>query len=111
LREKYPYDPRQAAQFETEKAAKAKLQQEHQRRDIYHTLLRQENEIRSKIDARNEDLIALQKEIKNWRSKPKLPGKAIALNQLIDKRMDLTRHVDALQKQMQGIRNMQAQYR
>ena len=62
-----------------------------------------------KIDAGNDDLVALQKEIKNWKSKPNVPGKVVALEQLINKRMDLTRHVDGLRKQLDGVRQQQSQ--
>ena len=111
LSKKYPYDPVKAAEYEKEKIAKAKAQREQQRADIYATLLRQEKEVQAKIDAKNDELISVQKDIKTWRAKPKGNGKAVGLDQLTNKKIDLTHQVEALKKQLEGIRQQQAQYR
>ena len=74
-------------------------------------MLRQEKEVQAKIDGRNDELVSLEKDIKNWKAKPKLPGKAVGLQQLIDKRIDLAHQVEVLKKQLQGIRQQQTQYR
>jgi hypothetical protein len=111
LRDRFPYDPIKAAEFEKENAIKTKLLREQQRREAYETLLRQEREIERQIETKNEDMVELQRTINVWRAKPPGHGKAAALHQLLDQKLLLMRQIDDLRKQLRSNHAMQAQYR
>jgi hypothetical protein len=107
LKERYPYDPAKAADF----TAALQARQAQQRTAANTSLLRQENALQSKIDGKNAELTALQKEITAWRHKPRQPGKRVALNGLLDKKIGLQKEISSLAKQLEGARSLQAQYR
>ncbi len=109
LREKYPLDAKEAAAHEQEQAVKAKTLREQQRTESYAAGLRHERAIQAKIDQARTDLVGVQKEIRAWRAKPKkTPGRAVAINRLIDKRMSLERHIEDLTRQLESVRKLTA---
>lgn len=112
LKERYPYDRQEAAAFDKEKSQQSHDLADQQRANAYASLLRQERELQVKIDARSDEMVSVQREIRAWRNKPaKTHGKVVALNQLIDKRTSLSQHIESLKKQLEAVRNRQAQYR
>jgi len=114
LRDKYPYDPAKAADYEKEKAEKARALREQQRREIYAGLQRQEREIETKIKRIDDDLVALQRELQvlnaSARRKPKSPAR-VAADQARARKQTLITQQAQLQQQLEQVRANQAQYR
>jgi len=112
LRDRYPYDAEKAVEYERKQTEEVRRQREQQRQQIYQTLLRREKEIERQIEVKTRELTELQKEIRNWRSKPRgTPGRGKMLDQLIDQRIALEKYLDHLRKQLEGVQEQQKQWR
>ena len=111
LKSKYPYDAVKAAEYEKAQLGRRKLEQDRQRQEIFNGLLRQEKDLQKRIDAKIVELGELQTQIKLWRARPNKPPKGEMLNQLLQKKEDLIRHIDDLRRQLDAVHKKQELYR
>jgi len=114
LKTRFPYDPEAAAEYERQKVAKARTQQEQARVSTLNALLRQESEVVQRIHRFERDLAALQRQLDvlnvSARGKKNSAARQEA-DRLREVKRDYIALVDQLRLQLQGIRERQAQYR
>ena len=109
---KYPYEEARAEAFRKEQLARAKARREQDRADFHAALLRQESDLTAKIARIETEIVATQKDIRAWQSKPRgTRGKGVDLDQLINRRLNLEHYRDELRRQQDGVRQQQRSYR
>ena len=103
LKDRFPYNAQEVEEYGKQKLAKARVQREQQRSEIYATLKRREQAMEVRIAQRTEDLVRLQKEINIWRGRPRGRGKVPALNELQQRKADVTKEIDVLRDQLKTL--------